>query len=101
MSITFYAPNFIDESMTPLDKRGHQEPTGKRSGMIFTRTFSKTRTGKIKAERGVKSFSWEENTQEAKVDALARAIEGMEELPELESNPPLNWIPQTVKERLR
>jgi hypothetical protein len=100
-AITFYAPTFIDESMTHPDRRGHQKPTGRLSGMLFTRRFSTTRGGKIRAERGIVSFSWNEDTQEAKAAALEKAIEGMEgELPELDSNPPTNFIPAIVKEKL-
>jgi hypothetical protein len=99
--LTYYAPTFIDESMTLPDKRGNQRPTGRLSGMVFTRRFSRTRGGRIKAERGVISFSWKEDTQEAKAAALAKVIEGMEgELPELDSNPPTNFIPAIVKEKL-
>lgn len=99
MSITFYAPTFLDESLTRPDKRGDQRPTGRLSGMVFTRRFSK-RGAKFKADRGVVSFSWKEDTPEAKTAALVKVIEGMEELPELDDNPPLNWIPKTIKERL-
>lgn len=99
-ALTFYAPTFIDESMTRPDKRGRQEPTGNLRGMVFTRKFSRTRAGKIKAERGIVSFSWDEDTQDAKVAALAKAIDGMEELPELENNPPTGWVPSFIKERL-
>ena len=51
------------------------------------------------AERIVISFSWRKNTEKAKAAALAKAIKGMEELPELDNNPPLNWIPPFVKEK--
>jgi hypothetical protein len=98
--LTFYAPTFLDESMTHPGKRGHQRPTGKLSGMVFTRRFFRKGNGKIKAERGLVSFSWDQDTQEAKVNALAKAIKGMEELPDLDKNPPLNWIPPIVKEKL-
>lgn len=97
--ITFYAPTFLDESMTRPDRRGHQEPTGRLSGMVFTRTFSR-RGKKIRAERGAVSFSWGTDTQKAKTKALAKVIAGMEEMLELENNPPLNWIPPSIKERL-
>lgn len=98
-TITFYAPTFLDESMTRPDRKGVQTPTGKLSGMLITRRFSK-RGKKISATRGLVSFSWGEDTQEAKIAALSKAIEGMDELPELDTNPPLNWIPATVKEKL-
>lgn len=100
-ALTFYAPTFFDESLTRPDKHGHQKPTGRLSGMIMTRKFSVTRAGGIKAERDLISFSWNEDTQEAKANALAKAIEGMEELPGLDDNPPLNWIPSLVKEKLQ
>jgi hypothetical protein len=58
-----------------------------------------TKKGKIRAERGLISFSWKEDTQEAKAAALAKVIEGMEELPELDENPPLSWIPAIVKQK--
>lgn len=99
MSITFYAPTFLDFSLTRPDRRGCQEPTGDLNGMVFARTFYKK--GKsIRARRNLISFSWEADTPDAKADALAKVVEGMEELPELDKNPALNWIPQTVKERL-
>lgn len=97
--LTYYAPSFLDESMSHPDKRGNQRRTGRLSGMLFTRSFSR-RGSKIRAKRGIVSFSWDEDTQEAKVAALAKAIEGMEELPELDSNPPLNWVPSFIKEKL-
>lgn len=100
MSITFYAPSFLDNSTTFPDRKGRKRPTGNLSGMIFTRRFSKTGGRKITAERGVIPFSWKEDTQAAKVEALAKAIEGMQELPDLDENPPITWIPQTVKEQL-
>lgn len=46
------------------------------------------------------SVSWTEDTPEAKAKALTKAIAGMDELPELDRNPPTNWIPKTVKEKL-
>ena len=98
--LSFYAPTFIDESLTMPDKKGRQEPTGRLSGILIGRQFSKSRSGRIKASRIVKSFSWDEDTQEAKVEALAKAIDGMEELPELENNPPISWIPDLVKQAL-
>lgn len=98
MNKTFYAPTYLDESMSYPDKRGNQHPTGRLSGMVFIRKFSKTRSGRWKAERTIISFSWKEDTQKAKAAALAKAIEGMEELPELDGNPPLNWIPPALKQ---
>ncbi len=95
----YYAPTFIDESLTRPDRRGDQHSTGRLSGIVIGRKFFKSRAGKIRAERIVKSFSWKEDTREAKAEALAKAIEGMEEMPELEKNPPLNWIPQTVRDK--
>jgi hypothetical protein len=95
----YYAPTFIDESMTQPDRRGNQYPTGRLSGVVIGRKFFKSRAGKIRAERMVISFSWKKDTQEAKAEALAKVIEGMEELPELEKNPPLNWIPQIVRDK--
>lgn len=101
MSLTFYSPTFIDESMTCPTKHCAQRPTGNLSGMVFARTFSRhPKSKRIKATRGIISFSWSEDTQDAKATALAKAIEGMEELPELDSNPELNWIPAIVKEKL-
>lgn len=99
MQQTFYAPTFLDESRTYPDRRGNTSPTGNLRGMVFARRFSKTKAGKIKSERMLIPFSWEEDTQEAKAAALAKVIEGMEELPGLEKNPPLNWIPDFIKER--
>jgi hypothetical protein len=95
----YYAPTFLDESLTFPDKKGQQRATGRLSGMVFTRKFFKTKKGKIRAERGLISFSWKEDTQEAKAAALAKVIEGMEELPELDKNPPLSWIPTIVKQK--
>lgn len=97
--ITFYAPTIIDESWTYPDKRGRQKQTGKLSGFIFTRRFSRRGT-RIRAERGLVPFSWAEDTMEAKAAAIAKAIHGMEELDGLDENPPLNWIPPIVKVRL-
>ncbi len=99
MALTFYAPTFLDESRTYPDKNGNSRNTGIMRGMIFTRTF-KRRGSKIVAERGLIPFSWKEDTQEAKVEALAKAIEGMEEMAELDDNPNIGWIPKTIKERL-
>lgn len=91
---TFYSPTFIDESRTYSDKKGNSKPTGKLRGLLLTRRFYKTPKGKIKAERGVVPFSWKEDTEESKAEALAKAIEGMEEMAELEGNPPLHdFIP--------
>ncbi len=95
----YYAPTFIDGSLTRPDRRGEQHSTGRLSGMVFGRKFFKSRAGKIRAERMVISFSWKEDTQEAKAAALAKVIEGMEELPELDKNPPLSWIPAIVKQK--
>lgn len=95
----YYAPSFIDESLTYPDRHGQQRPTGRLTGMVFGRKFFKSRSGKIKAERMLLSFSWEQDTQEAKAAALAKVIEGMEELPELDKNPPLSWIPQVVRDK--
>lgn len=93
----FYAPTFMDESMTAPDKRGNQRPTGKLSGFVFARKFTRHKTGRIKAERMLLPFSWKEDTQEAKVAALSRVIDGMTEMEELDGNPPLTWIPDVVK----
>lgn len=97
--LTYYASTFLDESLSSRDKRGNQHRTGRLSGMIFTRRYFKKGT-KIKSERGLITFSWDEDTQEAKAAALAKAITGMEELPGLDENPPLNWVPPSIKERL-
>lgn len=99
-SLTFYAPTFIDESLTRRDRKGCQKPTGNLSGMVFTRRFSMDRRGRVKAVRGLVSFSWGEDTQAAKAAALAKVIDGMEELPELENNPPIGWVPSFIKEKL-
>ncbi len=99
-TVTLYAPTFLDMSMTRPDKRGNQRPTGDLSGMVFARTFSTMRGCRIRASRNVISFSWNEDTADAKAVALAKVIEGMDEHSGLDSNPPLNWIPQTVKEKL-
>lgn len=99
MQFYYYAPTFIDESLTRPDRGGNQYPTGRLSGMVFGRKFFTTKTGKVRAERVMISFSWGEDTPEAKVTALAKAIEGMEELPELDKNPPLTWIPSFIKEK--
>jgi hypothetical protein len=88
---TYYAPTFIDRSTSSRGK-----PTGKLCGFIFTRSFHKTGAGKIKASRGVVPFSWSEPTDEAKAEALQEAIKGMEELPELDANPPLSFIPSNL-----
>lgn len=101
MAITYYAPTFLDESMTLPDKRGHSRPTGRLSGFVFTRRFSRRGPRKIVAEIGLVPFSWNEDSQEAKVAALSKVIEGMKELPELDNNPPLDWIPQSVKQELK
>jgi hypothetical protein len=95
----YYAPTFIDESLTRPDRRGEQHSTGRLSGIVIGRKFFKSRAGKIRAERMVISFSWEQDTQEAKAEALAKVIEGMEEMPELDNNPPLSWIPAIVKQK--
>lgn len=94
---TYYAPSFIDESRTYPDKNGNSRPTGKFSGMVMTRRFYVTPTGKIKAERGIVPFSWQEDTKESKATALSDAIKGMEEMPELDENPPLDFIPKGLK----
>lgn len=99
-SLTFYAPTFIDMSMKQPDKRGVQKPTGDLSGLIVTRTFT-SKGRNIKASRGMIPFSWKKDATAAKAEALARAIEGMEELAELDNNPSLNWIPSIVKEKLK
>lgn len=70
--------------------------------MVFARRFSVTKTGKVRAEREVISFSWDENTDEAKAAALLKVIEKMDgELPELDENPPLNWIPKFIKDKAK
>ena len=97
--LSYYAPTFLDESLSHPDKKGQQYATGRRSGMIFVRTFSKSRSG-FKARRLVISFSWDDDSAEAKATALAKVIDGMEEMPELDKNPPLNWIPKFIKEKL-
>lgn len=99
MEITFYAPTMLDLSMTRPDKKGRQHPTGNLNGMIFTRTFRR-RGENIKASRGIISFSWGERPG-AKEEALLKALGDMEELHDLDSNPPLNWIPSIVKEKLK
>lgn len=100
ISKQFYAPTFLDESMSHPDRRGNNYAAGRLSGIVMGRKFTKLKSGKIRAERLVISFAWDRDTQEAKAEALAKVIDGMEELPELDNNPPLTWIPQTVKERL-
>lgn len=98
--LTYYAPTFIDESLSRPDRGGNQRATGRLSGIMVIRQFFKKRD-KIIAKRGIVSFSWEEDTQEAKAAALAKTIEGMEgELPELANNPPISFIPAIVKEKL-
>lgn len=97
--LKFYAPTFFDESMTCPDKKGNQRPTGRLSGFVFTRSFRKRRD-KFVAERGLIPFSWGEDTQESKVAALEKVIEGMRELPGLDDNPPLTWIPPFIKQEL-
>ena len=100
MQLRYYASTFLDESLSFPDKRGNQHKTGKLSGMVFARRFSVTKVGKVKADRELISFSWNEDTDEAKASALAKVIEGMDgELPELDNNPPLNWIPKFIKEK--
>ncbi len=100
MKNCFYASTFIDESLSPPDRSGKQVSTGRLKGFVFGRKFYKTKTGKIKAERIIIPFSWNEDTEEAKAAALTKAIEGMVELPELDKNPPLNYIPSFIKEKL-
>lgn len=101
-SITFYAPTCIDMSMTFPDKRGVQKPTGDLSALIFTRTFTSTGKGNnIKASRGIVSISWKKDKPEAKAEAFAKAVHGLEELEGLDRNPPVSWIPQIVKEKLQ
>lgn len=63
---TYYSPVFLDESRTYPDKRGNSRPTGKLHGFIMARRFFVTPKGKIKAERFIVSFSWNEDTYEAK-----------------------------------
>lgn len=100
-ALIFYAPTFLDESLTYPDKHGNKRQTGRLSGMVFARRFSKAKSGKLKAQRLIIPFAWDRDTQEAKAEALAKAIEGMAgELPELDTNPPLNFIPEQVKEKL-
>jgi hypothetical protein len=94
---TYYAPTFIDESRTHPDKKGNSRPTGKLKGFVMTRRFSLTPKGKIRAERGVVPFQWSEDTEEAKAEALSKVIEGMEEISELDANPPLIFIPQNIQ----
>lgn len=89
---TFYAPTFIDESRS---RRG--KPTGKLRGFVMTRSFYKGSNGKIKSNRGVIPFSWEEDTDEAKAEALSKVITGKKEMPELDENPPLTWVPTNYK----
>lgn len=93
---TFYAPTFIDES---INSRG--KPTGKLSGLIMTRSFFRTGSGKIKVSRGVIPFHWSEDTEEAKGSALQEAIKGMKEMAELDENPPLTFIPKSLEESLK
>lgn len=89
---TYYASTFIDQSRTYPDKRGNSKPTGRLSGFLMTRSFY-MQGGKRRSSKGIKPFSWSEDTEEAKADALAQAINGMEEMPELDSNPPLDFWP--------
>jgi len=98
MQKTYYARTFLDESMSSPDRKGQQHKTGRLSGMVFARKFSRLKGGKIRAERLVLSFTWDRDTQEAKADALAKVITGMDELLGLDENPPLTWIPNVVKE---
>lgn len=99
--LTFYAPTFLDFSMTYPDKKGNCRSTGNLEGMILSRTFKRRRNGKIVGQREIRPFSWKEDTQAAKIAALAKAIEGMEELSELDDNPREEWVPAIVKERLK
>jgi hypothetical protein len=85
---TYYAPTFIDNSISFRGK-----PTGRLSGFVLTRSFYRTGAGKIKATRGVVPFAWSEDTDEAKANALQIAIRGLEEMAELDGNPPLHAIP--------
>ena len=96
---TFYAPTFLDESRTHPDKAGNTRSTGRLSGMLMTRRFYR-RGKKIVAERGVVPFAWNQDTQEAKVEALKKVITGMEELPGLDENPSLDWVPSFIKQEL-
>lgn len=97
---TYYAPTFIDESRTFPNKKGESRPTGVLRGMIMTRRFYLTPKKKIAATRGVVPFSWLEDTVEAKTESLRKAVKGMEELPELDENPPLDFIPEVVNSTL-
>ncbi len=99
---TYYAPTFLDESLSRPDRRGNQHATGRLSGCVFARKFSFTKKRTVRAERIVIFFSWDADTQEAKAEALAKVIEYMDgELPELERNPPLNWVPDFIKQERR
>lgn len=98
---TYYSPTFLDESLTYPNKKGESRPTGKLRGFVFTRSFYKTLSGKIKATRSILPFSWEEDTDESKGRALEKVVEGMEELEGLEKNPSLDWIPKQVRELLQ
>ena len=39
MQRCYYAPTFLDESLSFPDRRGNQQKTGKLSGMVFVRRF--------------------------------------------------------------
>ena len=96
----YYAPTFLDESRTYPDKKGNSRPTGKLRGMIMTRRFFLASNNKIKAERGMVPFSWKEDTAKSKAEALEKVIKDMQEMSELDNNPPLDFIPERVKKLL-
>ncbi|MES2216649.1 MAG: hypothetical protein V4481_05145 [Patescibacteria group bacterium] len=97
---TYYAPTFIDESRTLPNRQGNSKPTGNLRGMVFTRTFYKTKTGKITSKRGIIPFKWVEDTEESKAEALENALIGLEEMRELDANPPLTFVPDILKNNL-
>lgn len=93
---TYYAPSFIDQSRTYPNKNGKSKSTGILSGMIMTRRFVKTPKGNWKGIRGIVPFSWSPDTEEAKAKSLKKAIKDMQEMAELDSNPPIDWIPDIL-----
>ncbi len=101
MQRCYYAPTFLDESLSFPDRRGNQHKTGRLSGVVFARRFFISKAGKVRSERELISFAWKEDTQDAKAAALAKVIEKMDgELPGLDDNPPTNWIPEFIKQEL-
>ena len=93
----YYGPTFLDESRDLKDKK-----TGRLEATLFTIKYDVTQgaNGKVRIEKKKRCrfVAWDKDTLKAKVEAIKLAIEGMEELQEVDDSSCVDFIPSEIKE---